>query len=86
MVVKEFTNNIIIPHHAKLGESIYLSADSKIRDVTVYDLAGNLIARQNVNSNKTNLALHNLGITNKGVYIVTVESEDSMLSRKLMVR
>jgi len=78
-VVDHSTN--IFPNPAKNNITIE-NSNFEINTVELYNIAGQLVKSENVNSMSTNLNLSDL---KKGIYILEIQSNKTSIRRKLIV-
>ena len=76
----DYSTNIF-PNPAKNNLTIE-NSNFVIKSVELYNIAGQLVKSENVNSMKTNLNVSNL---NKGIYILEIKSKETSIRRKLIV-
>jgi len=78
-VVDHSTN--IFPNPAKNNITIE-NSNFEINTVELYNIAGQLVKSEDVNSMRTNLNVSDL---NKGIYILEIQSNKTSIRRKLIV-
>jgi len=78
--VVDYSTNIF-PNPAKNNITIE-NSNFVINSVKLYNIAGQLVKSENVNSMKTNLNISDL---NKGIYILEIKSKETSIRRKLIV-
>jgi hypothetical protein len=78
--VVDYSTNIF-PNPAKNNITIE-NSNFVINSVELYNIAGQLVKSENVNSMKTNLNISDL---NKGIYILEIKSKETSIRRKLIV-
>ncbi|MGY8989291.1 MAG: T9SS type A sorting domain-containing protein, partial [Flavobacteriales bacterium] len=78
--VVDYSTNIF-PNPAKNNITIE-NSNFVINSVKLYNIAGQLIKSEYVNSMKTNLNVSDL---NKGIYILEIQSKETSIKRKLIV-
>ncbi|MBT6013727.1 MAG: T9SS type A sorting domain-containing protein [Flavobacteriales bacterium] len=78
--VVDYSTNIF-PNPAKNNITI-TNSNFVINSVEIYNIAGQLVKSENVNSMKANLNVSNL---DKGIYILEISSDKTSIKRKLIV-
>jgi len=78
--VVDYSTNIF-PNPAKNNITIE-NSNFVINSVKLYNIAGQLVKSENVNSMKANLNISDL---NKGIYILEIKSKETSIRRKLIV-
>ena len=80
------SEGISIPGSVKLGEGLAISSENRIKEISVFDMAGNMLAKKAVNSNSAFMSLSSLNIDSAGVYVMTVATDKSKVSSRILVR
>lgn len=83
--VKEFNNKSsfsFYPNPANSNLHIALNENSQTATLHIFDITGKVIAAKNITSNETDIDISHL---NKGIYFITIESNGTRQSKKLIV-
>ena len=80
------SEGISIPGSVKLGEGLAISSENRIKEISVFDMAGNMLAKKTVNSDSASMSLSSLNIDSAGVYVVTVATDKSKVSGRILVK
>ena len=78
--VVDYSTNIF-PNPAKNNITIE-NSNFEINTVKFYNISGQLVKSENVNSMRTNLNVSDL---NKGIYILEIQSNETSIRRKLII-
>ena len=76
--------HITVPMSINGSFSIY--ASEKIKKISVYGLAGNCIGSVNGKGTCTNISASTLNITQPGIYVISVETTNSVTSKKVAIK
>lgn len=82
--ITEESLQIAVP--ANTSGSLTLHSPVKIQKVSVYGLAGNCIGSVNCNESYVDLSLYSLNITQPGIYIISVETQNGVTSKKVAIK
>lgn len=80
------SEGISIPGSVKFGDGLVISSESRIKELYVFDMAGNMLAKRAVDSDRISMPLSSLNIDSVGVYVVTVATDRSKVSGRILVR
>jgi hypothetical protein len=64
-------------------DELFVSSETKIETITVFDLQSNVLLRSNVQSSSVTLSL---GFLSKGIYVVQVKRADAVSTHKIIKR
>ena len=82
--VGHITKASISPNPAQNMVKISLNSDELIKNIQLFDVTGKLILNQNnIDKNSTNLYVSDL---NSGLYIVSVKTNKTMITKRLVVQ
>lgn len=73
----------ISPKAAELSSSVTVSSNNMIKKIQVFDMSGIKIADCTVNDYSSNIRLSEMNINNRGIYIVSVETDNGTTSLKI---
>ena len=80
----QITKASITPNPAQDMVKISLSSDKLIKNIQLFDVTGKLILNQNnIDKNSTNLYVSDL---NSGLYIVSIKTNETMITKRLVVQ
>lgn len=71
---------------ANTNGSFFIYAPEKIKKISVYGLAGNCIGSVNGKESSANIAASALNITQAGVYVISVETSNGIITKKVAIR
>ena len=80
------SEGISIPGSVKLGGGLAICSENRIKEISVFDMAGNMLAKKTVNSDSASMSLSSLNIDSAGVYVVTVATDKSKVSGRILVK
>lgn len=75
---------IISPINISGAFSIY--APEKIKKTSIYGIAGNCIGSVNCNESSVNIPASSLNINQPGIYVISVETENGITSKKVVIK
>ena len=82
--VWQITKASISPNPAQDMVKVSLSSDKLIKNIQLFDVTGKLILNQNnIDKNSTNLYVSDL---NSGLYIVSIKTNETMITKRLVVQ
>lgn len=76
----------IKPASPELASSVTISSKNMIKQIHVYDVAGNKIATRQVGDYVKTFTTAELGVTQRGLYVIKTETESGIRSEKILVR
>ena len=76
----------IKPASPQLASSVTISSKNMIKQIHVYDVAGNKIATRQVGDYVKTFTTAELGVTQRGLYVIKTETESGIRSEKILVR
>ena len=80
----QITKASISPNPAQDMVKISLSSDKLIKNIQLFDVTGKLILNQNnIDKNSTNLYVSDL---NSGLYFVSIKTNETMITKRLVVQ
>lgn len=79
-------DSVVVPATITLDSPLTINSPSRIRKVTAFNLYGRRTGSITVNDDEVNLSAHDLNISASGIYIVTIETENGTVSRKVFVK
>lgn len=80
------TTNIQIPSFVNLGNKISFTSENSIRTISVKTISGlHVCCLNRIDTNKS-LTTSDLNISNPGIYLIQVETEQGMQCKKVMVK
>ncbi len=69
-----------------VNRNLHLKSIGYLRSVSVYTVGGEIIARLDLKGSEAQISFESLNIHRSGLYIVTVSTDDTTLSEKIIVK
>lgn len=79
-------NSVIIPNNVERGSLLTVDAAEKINRISVFNLSGNCIGSASGKGKSVVISTSHLNMSQPGIYVISVETEKGITSKKVIVR
>lgn len=79
-------NSVVISYATSRNNAIAVNAKERLNRVSAYGLSGKLLGFTNVQGTSALVDLADLNVTMPGFYVITVDTDDSSVSKKIVVK
>lgn len=80
------TDRINIPASIKLGESLTIDSDIDISRISIFNMEGKLNFSDTPNDKHLNIGTSSMNINSKGIYLISIVTENGIISKRIIVR